>query len=431
MSAPPADAAYFAHEAWLGRVRVGAVGGAEPERPRSAPGCGRATPQFLPASGHALMPRGRAVVSLLNTPAGLFRWYEEFPLRIGERLRAEGIDHVLGYKEYLDSTIIPASSRLVAHDETEMPNPRWIHGVLEPIVARYEQVIVHTHSYGFRECGVWRLTRGHSQRHWWATMHRTSGQRDVLRAVRRSVLQFMRIGYPDRIFGVSEASCAALRRMFLASRVRLIRNGRLDDADLAYFPPRSVPDTALFVGRLNREKGVWPLLEAGERLAATHPRFHLIIVGDGPEAATMRAWIADRRLEARIEMVGYQSDVRSYYARADFLIVPSDPQHPIAEGLPLVALEAKAFALPVLYSLSGGLPESQIEGRTGLLLDPPDATHIVESAERLLGDVDLYHAMRNAIRGERTRWGIDAMVDEYVRQYVETLAGRPAELGLA
>ena len=367
------------------------------------------------------MARSRAVISLLNTPAGLFRWYEEFPLLIGARLAAEGIDHVLGYKTYLPNTIVPMSPRLVAHDETDVPRERWVVDVLEPIASRYEKVIVHTHSYGFQECAVWRITRGRSNRRWWATMHRTPRAPGALKTLRRRAMQALRIGYPDRIFGVSNASASALRSMFLPSHVGVLHNGRLAAAEMNQFPPRDTPRTALFVGRLNREKGVWPLLEAGAELSRQRADFHLIIVGDGPEAAAMRDWIADRKLESRIEMTGHQSDVQPYYARADFLIVPTDPEQ-VSEGLPLVALEAKAYALPALYSLSGGLPETQIENRTGLVIDPLDTAHIIAAANRLMDDRAGYERMREEIRGERSRWSIDAMVDEYIRAYLAEFA---------
>jgi glycosyltransferase involved in cell wall biosynthesis len=359
-----------------------------------------------------------AVLSLLNTPAGLFRWYEEFPQRITAYLQEAGIDHIVGYKSYLDNTAVPRHARLTAHDETDMIDPAWISATLGPIVARYRRVIVHTHSYAFGECAVWRLCRTSAARSWWATMHRTPRPGGQLRALSRRVLQYGRCVYPDRLFGCSTASQEALQAMFIPSRVGLLRNGRLNDSDMRMFPPRAQPATALFVGRLTREKGVWALLQAAQMLVREHPHFRLLILGDGPEEADMRRWIAEHRLDAVIDMAGYRADVETFYAQADFLIIPTDPAM-VAEGLPLVALEAKAFALPVIYSRSGGLPESQVEDETGIAVDPPDAANIASAAARLMGDVDGYHAMRESIRGERARWGIDAMAQAYVREYVQ------------
>ncbi|MEP7041491.1 MAG: glycosyltransferase family 4 protein [Dokdonella sp.] len=364
------------------------------------------------------MPSRCAVLSLLNTPAGLFRWYEEFPQRITERLQEAGVDHIVGYKSYLENTTIAPHARLIAHDETEMVDPAWVRATLGPIVARYARVIVHTHSYAFGQCAVWRLCRGSAARSWWATMHRTPRPGSRMNAFSRRLLQRARCVYPDRLFGCSSASQQALRAMFIPERVGLLRNGRLSESDMQMFPVRADPATALFVGRLTREKGVWALLQAAAILAQRHPHFHLLILGDGPEETAMRRWIGEHRLEGRIDMLGYRAEVEMYYAQADFLIIPTDPLL-VAEGLPLVALEAKAFALPVIYSRSGGLPESQIEGETGIVMEPPSADNIVRAATDLMNDVARYHAMRESIRRERVRWGIDTMAQAYAHEYLD------------
>jgi glycosyltransferase involved in cell wall biosynthesis len=204
--------------------------------------------------------------------------------------------------------------------------------------------------------------------------------------------------------------------MFRPESVGLLRNGRLDQAGLEAFPPRSGARTALFAARLVAGKGVWQLLEGAARVAAIRPEFTLLIVGNGEEESAMRAWIATRRLESRLRMLGYQADMAPYYAQADFVIVPTQPKLWL-EGLPLVALEAKGLALPVLYSRSGGLPDSQVEGETGLLLDPPDAEGIASGILALMDNPARYHRMRGAIRLERQRWGLRPMIEAYVEEY--------------
>ncbi|HET8899133.1 MAG TPA: glycosyltransferase family 4 protein [Rhodanobacteraceae bacterium] len=363
----------------------------------------------------------RAVVSLLNTPAGLFPWYEAFPLAIGEKLAAHGIEHVLGYKEYLANASVPATPRLAVHDIDAMPHGDWLRAHLEPVLARFDQVIVHTHSYAFGSCRLWELMRGRANRRWYATSHRTPRPASAWHAVPRRLLQVLRRGYPDRVFGCSAASAAALRGMYLPSRVGVLLNGRLAGEDLNRFPPREVPRRALFAGRLVAEKGVWSLLEAAAVLVARYPDFELVVVGMGPEEAAMRDWIAARGLASRVRMTGYQPDLAPYYAQADFVIMPSDPAL-VSEGLPLVALEAKGWALPLLYTASGGLPETQLEGQTGLLVDPFDAAGLAAAAMALMDDIPRYHDMRSAIAVERQRWSLDAMAERYLVAYLAGFA---------
>ncbi len=361
------------------------------------------------------------MISLFNTPAGLFRWWEEFPLRIGALLEPYGIDHVLGYKAFLPNAIVPEAARLVAHDETGVPSPRWVRETLGPIVDRYDRVIIHTHEHPMLRGAIWRLTIGHRNRAWWATHHATRLYRGGSRTALRRTLQRARILMPDRHFGCSASSAAALRGMVIPDSVGMLMNGRLGDDDLNHFPPRSTIDRALFVGRLEAVKGVWPLLDAAATLCAADETFRLTIVGMGPEEEAMHRWIADRGLQQRVRMVGYQADVRPFYEDADFVIVPSELPPRWSEGFGLVAVEAKGCALPVIHSLSGGLPETQREGVTGMAIDPPSADRIVAAVQSLRRHPDRYHAMREAIRSERTRWHLDVMARAYAAEYTRAL----------
>jgi len=366
-------------------------------------------------------PPRLGVISLFNTPAGLFRWWEDFPLRISALLEPHGIDHVLGYKAFLANAIVPEAARLVAHDETDVPSPRWVRETLGPIVDRYDRVIIHTHEHPMLHGAIWRLTIGHRNRAWWATHHATRLYRGGSRTTIRRALQRARVLMPDRHFGCSVSSAAALRGMVIPESVGVLLNGRLADDDLRHFPPRTTIDRALFVGRLEAVKGVWPLLDAAAALCAADDTFDLTIVGMGPEEEAMRRWIAERGLQARVRMVGYQADVQPFYEAADFVIVPSELPPRWSEGFGLVAVEAKRCALPVIHSLSGGLPETQLEGVTGIPIDPPSAEQIVAAVQALRHDPARYHAMREAIRQERPRWHLDVMARAYVAEYTRAL----------
>jgi glycosyltransferase involved in cell wall biosynthesis len=361
------------------------------------------------------------VISLFNTPAGLFRWWEEFPLRVTALLSGHGIEHVLGYKAFLPDSTIPPDLRLIAHDETDVPSRQWVHAVLGPIVGRYDRVIIHTHEHPMLRPAVWRLTIGRRDRAWWATHHATRLYRGGIRTALRRSLQRARVLMPDRHFGCSESSTRALRGMVLPGSVSTLLNGRLHDADLVPFPPRAGAARALFVGRLEYVKGVWPLLESAALLAERLPAFHLTVVGMGPEEDAMRQWIAEHNLDGRITMAGYQADVRPFYDDADVLIVPSLLPPAWSEGFGLVAVEAKVPAIPVIYSRSGGLPETQIEGETGIAVDAPTPDHIAAAMLELADNPDRYHQMRQAIRAERARWHIDRMAQRYVDEYLSAL----------
>lgn len=101
----------------------------------------------------------------------------------------------------------------------------------------------------------------------------------------------------------------------------------------------------LFVGRIERQKGVYQLLEAMPRISAALPDLRLVIVGEGDEAGVGRI-VAETGLDGRVLTSGGFVDGQAlleYYAMADACVFPS-----LFEPFGLVATEAMALARPVI-----------------------------------------------------------------------------------
>jgi glycosyltransferase involved in cell wall biosynthesis len=374
------------------------------------------------------MAMKQAVISLLNTPAGRFAWYEEFPRRITTRLAAHGIDHIVGYKSYFDHSTIPLGERLVMHDETDAPFAARVSAILGPLMARYDQVILHTHAYSSSESRFWPVVRRHPNAQWWTTVHATPRPRARWRRTMRGVCQTLRWRYPQRVYGCSQTATTAAQRNYPSHRVGALVNGRLTAEDLNRFQDRQSPRRALLVARLIPAKGIEVALEAAALILAEVPDFRLVILGNGRLREPGTAWVTERDLGHAIRFVGYHADVQPWYREADLLWIPTIP-HLHREGLPLVAMEAQGHGIPSIYSLSGGLPESQVEGVTGLALDPVDPTTLAQRTLELIHDEPRYHEMRRGIVAQRDRWSIDRMVNDYVTEYLKEL--RPSALPIS
>lgn len=121
----------------------------------------------------------------------------------------------------------------------------------------------------------------------------------------------------------------------------------------------------LFIGRLCRIKGIYPLVEAMKRLPK---HIRLVMIGDGPERAGLEQAIADAGLQSRIQLTGAlpQDAVFAYLKHAKALVLPS-----FFETHGIVLLEAAAFGKPVVATAVGGIPEVVDNLETGLLV-PPD-----------------------------------------------------------
>ncbi|HEY7371462.1 MAG TPA: glycosyltransferase [Polyangia bacterium] len=166
------------------------------------------------------------------------------------------------------------------------------------------------------------------------------------------------------------------------------------------------------VGRLAREKDYPLLVRAAAPLLG--PEGRLVLVGDGAEAAAIRAEIDARGVAAFASLAGVRHDVARCLAAMDAFALSSR-----LEGLPLCALEAMAAGLPVVATRVGGLPGLIEDGATGLLVPPGDE----QAMGRALASLRADPARARAI-GERGRahvrrlYAKDAMVRRYLDLYV-------------
>ena len=141
-------------------------------------------------------------------------------------------------------------------------------------------------------------------------------------------------------------------------------------------------DRLLFVGRLNAQKGIDLLLRA---LAAMRARAQLDVVGDGPDAESMRALASSLGIADRITWHGAlpQTALPDLYRRASALMVPSRD-----EGLGLVAVEAQLCETPVIAFDSGGLRDIVEHGVTGILVNVFSSEALAGAADELLASPD-------------------------------------------
>ena len=87
--------------------------------------------------------------------------------------------------------------------------------------------------------------------------------------------------------------------------------------------------------------------------------------------------------------VGYQEDVRPYFALADALVFPS-----YREGFPNVVLQAGAMELPAIVSNINGCNEIIIEGENGLIIPVKNRTDLQEAMLKLATDQTLYDHLK-------------------------------------
>ncbi|MEC4019160.1 glycosyltransferase [Streptomyces sp. H27-D2] len=143
------------------------------------------------------------------------------------------------------------------------------------------------------------------------------------------------------------------------------------------------------VGRLCRQKGQDVLLRAWPRIAAEVPGSRLVLVGDGPQAAALRA-AAPRG----VVFAGRTGDAVPWYTAADLVVQPSR-----WEGMALSPLEAMACGRPVVVSDVSGARESLPDRHAPVCLVPPgDPGALARALAALLADAELRETLGQQAR---------------------------------
>jgi glycosyltransferase involved in cell wall biosynthesis len=177
----------------------------------------------------------------------------------------------------------------------------------------------------------------------------------------------------------------------------------------------------LFVGRLNKQKGIELLLHALSRFPNTS--VGLDVVGDGDDRAALEELARGLELDGRVRWHGAlpQPKLADFYRSAAALVVPS-----VAEGLGLVAVEAQLCETPVVAFDSGGLTDIVQHDRTGILVSQVDAGALAAALISLLERDD-----RGASLGAAGRlhalatFAPESVARRYADIYRAAIAGSP------
>ena len=176
----------------------------------------------------------------------------------------------------------------------------------------------------------------------------------------------------------------------------------------------------LFVGRLEKRKGLKYLLAAYSKLKWEWPNLRLLVVGPGKLDIDSIRIISERNLKDII-FVGSVSDndKARYYKSSDIYSSPATGK----ESFGIVLLEAMASGLPIVASAIEGYSNVITNEHDGLLFEPKNEDSLIKSIEKLLNDIDLRQKLsKNALNtAQNFKWSIIAnRVMEYYLKILNT-----------
>lgn len=119
-----------------------------------------------------------------------------------------------------------------------------------------------------------------------------------------------------------------------------------------------------FIGRLNKKKGIYELIEAFKQVHRENPETQLVLVGSGPEEQNIREKISEEGLNGAILQKGHIDSGWKYMKAFDVFVLPS-----YGESFGMVLAEAMLAEIPVIASSAGAIPE--VLGDAAVELFPP------------------------------------------------------------
>ena len=180
-----------------------------------------------------------------------------------------------------------------------------------------------------------------------------------------------------------------------------------------------------FIGSFFAWEGLDLLLEALPQVIARRPDIRLLLVGNGPANAALRAMVERLKLQTHVIFAGQvkHDAVAAIYDAVDVLVYPRTPMRLTNMVTPLKPLEAMAMGKVFVASDVGGHRELVNDRETGVLFRAGDREDLARTILEVAGDAALRAKLERAgpefIRRERT-WA--KVVARYVPVYESVLA---------
>ena len=138
----------------------------------------------------------------------------------------------------------------------------------------------------------------------------------------------------------------------------------------------------------------------------------LILVGDGPERDKMELLCRELGTCQDTSFVGTVNNTTEILSIADLFLLPSE-----TESFGLAALEAMAVSVPVVSTNTGGIPEVNEHGFSGMLSNVGDIDDMAKNAIHMLENKEIHEKFRQNALKQAAKFDLNEIVEKYITLY--------------
>ena len=143
----------------------------------------------------------------------------------------------------------------------------------------------------------------------------------------------------------------------------------------------------------------------------------LMMVGEGPEKRKALRYVNDNNLKDKVLFLGNSSEIDKILCYSDLFLLPSEK-----ESFGLSALEAMAHGVPIISSNAGGIPEVNLNGKTGFISNIGDTDSMINNAMSLLSNPQKHKLFKKQAQLQAKKFDLESVVDSYERIYNDAVA---------
>ena len=212
--------------------------------------------------------------------------------------------------------------------------------------------------------------------------------------------------------------------------LKILANGNVNGIDLDFFNKDKISEykknelkkqlniseddfVFIFVGRLVGDKGINELVEAFSKLEIKNSKLLLLGPFESDLDPLLPNTLEEIKKNSSIISVGFQKDVRTFFAISNVLVFPS-----YREGFPNVVIQAGAMELPSIVSNINGCNEIIVEGENGIIIPVKNSDEISKGMQKMIEDKFFYAQLKkNARPMIKSRYEQSVVWDAILKEY--------------